>query len=168
MAKFNPGMEVGTADLAAILGRTDRWIRDLENQGVLQKTARGRYKLAASVQAYVEWRLKAEVDRRYDESDARQQIEIERARKLRLQNDEAENKLVPTDLGIAAVDFIVGILRTDLAGVPALITEDVALRRRAEDAIDQVLNSVADRFEKASAALEQGRDPLEADEALDA
>ncbi|MGE8942687.1 hypothetical protein ACO2I3_12300 [Leptospira interrogans] len=154
--------------LANVLGITERWVQQLENNGVLQKSGRGRYPLAASVQAYIAWKAESEVDRRIDPTSADEMVKQERARKLKLENDARENILVDTPAAIAAVDVIVGMLRTDLAGVPARASEDVVTRRRVEDAINDVLGAVADRLEKAGADLRAGRDPLEADATVDA
>lgn len=46
--------EVITSELAAIVGRTPQWIRQLTRDGVLRQISRGKYKLGESVQAYCE------------------------------------------------------------------------------------------------------------------
>jgi phage terminase Nu1 subunit (DNA packaging protein) len=158
---------VSAAELAAILSDkpfTDRWLRELADKGYVVRAGRARYELAASVQGYIRFIRETEVERQIGSQNARAEFEAERARKLKLENDERESILIGTPLAIAAVDYIVGTLRTDLAAVPARASEDVATRRRVENAIDDVLNSLADRFAKAGDALAQGVDPIEADE----
>lgn len=154
------------AELGRILGDppfTDRWVRELADRGYLTRVDRGLYDLEKSVKGYLRFVRETEV-RAAADTPTKSDYDRERARRLKLANDEQESKLLDTDLGVAAVELIVGMLRTDLAGVPARITEDVALRRRAEDAIDTVLAGLAGRFAKARDALRQGRDPSEADE----
>lgn len=158
---------VTAARLAGVLGGstpfTDRWLRELADRGYLVKAGRACYDLAGSVQGYIRFVRETEV-KPASSTEARTDFDFERARKLKLENDEREAKLIDIDLAIGAVDLIVGMMRTDLAGVPARITEDVELRRRAEDAIDTVLKGLAGRFAKAGADLRAGRDPSDADE----
>lgn len=47
-------IEVGTAELAVIIGKSDRWIRKITGEGILKQVSRGKYNLAAAVQAYIE------------------------------------------------------------------------------------------------------------------
>ena len=161
--------EISVKKLAAILGIGERWVQQLERQGVLKKAGHGRYHLAESVQSYIAFKVKSEVARAVpEETDAGERVKAERARKLRLENDEKELLLVQTPDAVAALDAIVGPLRADLAGVPARVTSDVVLRRQIEDAIDSVLRGFADRSAKAGADLRAGRDPLAADDEDDA
>lgn len=161
--------EISVKLLAGVLGVTERWVQQLEKQGVLKKNGRSRYDLAASVQAYIKFKVESEVARVVPEdSSPGERVKVERARKLRLENDEKELRLVQTPDAIAALDAIVGPLKADLAGVPARVTDDVAERRRIEDAIDTVLRALANRFKEACRALRSGRDPLSAGDEDDA
>lgn len=161
--------EISVKFLAQVLGVTERWVQQLEKQGVLTKTGRGRYDLAASVQAYIAFKVESEVARVTPEvTSPGERVKVERARKLQLENDERERRLVQMPDAVAALDAIVGPLRADLSGVPARVTDDVAERRRIEDAIDAALRGLADRFGKAGRALRAGRDPLAADDEDDA
>jgi translation elongation factor EF-Tu-like GTPase len=156
--------EIGTENLAKILGLTAQRVGQLTNSGALTKLRHGRYNLADAVQSYITYKLKTESDRlaRVDTTPD-QAVKIERARKLRLENDERERTLVDTGNAIMAIDVIVGPLQADLAGVPASVTDDVALRRQIEHAIHSALSGFSDRLEKAGAALRAGRDPDAAD-----
>ncbi len=156
--------QVSAKDLASVLGLTTRRLQQLAKQGVLAKTGHGKYELGRCVQAYVDWKTNSEIDRATDSSSADEQVKLERARKLRRENDEGEHRLIQTSDATAAVEMIVGGLRTDLSAVPARVTTDVAERRRIENEIDTVLGKLADRFEKVGEALQAGRDPDEADQ----
>ena len=157
--------EISVKFLAETLGIGERWVQSLEKQGVLKKSGHGRYDLAASVQAYIKFKIESEVARAIpDESSPGERVKAERARKLKFENDEKEHRLAHMSDAIAAIDAIVGPLKADLSGVPARVSDDVATRRRIEDAIDTVLRGLADRFRKAGSALREGRDPLSADD----
>lgn len=155
--------------LGSLLGITERWVRHLETQGFIVKASYGKYDLAESIQGYVRYVRESEVDGAdTPASTSREMFEAERARKLKLENDQKEGLLVETPDALAAVDLIFGEVRTSLAGLPGRITDDVAERRRIEDVIDHLLADIADRMAKAGAALEEGRDPLAADDPHDA
>ena len=161
--------EISVKFLAEVLGVGERWVQQLEKQGVIKKSGHGRYDLAASVQAYIKFKVESEVARvTPEETSPGERVKAERARKLKLENDEREHRLVATPDAIAALDAIVGPLTAGLAGVPARLSDDVAERRRIEHEIDAVLRGLADRFKKASGDLRAGRDPLSADEEDDA
>ena len=155
---------VSGAQLGSVLGLSARRVQQLGKQGVFRKSGRGQYTLAECVQGYIDWKLKSEIERRDDVTTADEQVKIERARKLRLENEQTERNLVPVSAAVAAIDVIVGPLKSDLSGVPARVTDDVAERRRIEDAINTVLTDIADRFGEACDALRSGRDPLSTDE----
>jgi hypothetical protein len=93
------------------------------------------------------------------------EVLFERARKLRLENDEREGQLASIDMMMAEWDQIIGPIKADLATVPPRVTDDIELRRRIEDGINAALNSLADRFEQGARNLQDGRDRL-ADHAL--
>jgi hypothetical protein len=136
-------------------------VRQLAAEGVLRRAEKGKYPLQPNILAYVLW-LRDE-QRKAHQGAAREEVERERARKLKNENDETERLLMRTEDAIAAVDAIVGPIKADLAGVPVRATDDILLRRKIEDAIDSVLAGLAARFEKAGADLRAGRDALEAD-----
>ncbi|WP_409560204.1 hypothetical protein [Hyphomicrobium sp. MC8b] len=160
--------EVSVTDLGKVLGVGERWVQQLDAQGILTKSARGRYPLAASVQAYTQFKVESEVARAIpEETSAGERVKAERARKLKLENDERELLLVAMPEALTALDVIVGPLKAGLAGVPARVTDDIAERRRIEDAIEVVLKDLAKRLEQAGDAMRQGRDPYSAVEAAD-
>ena len=156
-------MKVSAAHLAAILASppyTDRWLRELANKGYLVKSGRGEYELGSSVQGHIRYIREMELG---SGVSSRAAYLAERARKLKLDNDEKENLLISTELAVSAVDYIVGELRTNLAAVPAKVSDDVVARRHVESVIDDVLNAVADRFQRAGELLRQGRNPFDDD-----
>lgn len=87
-------------------------------------------------------------------------FETERTRKLKLENDETERQLIRIEDAVAAIDAIVGLIPAELSAVPARVTDDIALRRKIEDAIDNALNALSKRCFRAVADLEAGRDAL--------
>lgn len=158
---------VGTADFASLVDLTVRRIQQLVAEQVLPSAGRGQIPLAEGVRAFAKWRSESEIRAFRFDAEARQRrgdsgddLEAERTRKLRLENDETERLVIRTEEAIAALDSIVGQIPADLAAVAPRVTDDIGMRRRIEDEIDHALNGLARRLAKASADLEAGIDPL--------
>lgn len=49
-------MEVSTSDLAAIIGKSPQWVRQLTRDGVINQIGRGKYKLSDAVQAFYKFK----------------------------------------------------------------------------------------------------------------
>lgn len=45
---------MGTSELAAVIGKTPQWIRQLTREKILNQVSRGKYRLGETVQAYIE------------------------------------------------------------------------------------------------------------------
>lgn len=46
--------EVGTSEFAKLVGKSDRWIRQLTSEGILVQCGRGKYKLGETLAVYIE------------------------------------------------------------------------------------------------------------------
>ena len=160
-------MLISSAQLGALLGLTERRVQQLADEGIIANVGRGRskrYVLADAVQALLA-RAAEDAKSAPAAGTIREQFEAERARKLKLENDQAEALLIETPDAIAAIDGIFGEVRTALGGIAARFTSDLPERRRLENEIDIVLGDLASRLDKAGAALRKGGDPLDADAA---
>lgn len=168
---FDPKMLVSSKQLGAVIGITERRVQQLENESVFRsvgETRLNRYHLDEAVQALLA-KLDADAKRAAETaSTSRELFEAERARKLKLENDRNEGLLIETPDAIAAIDHIFGEVRTALAGIAPRYTEDVAERRRLDDAIDSILTDLANRLDEGITALKSGGDPLAAYAADDA
>jgi phage terminase Nu1 subunit (DNA packaging protein) len=127
----------------------------------LVKVAHGQYDLAKSFHGYARWIRETEVTPNETEVTSRAAYDAERTRKLKLENDTAEAKLIDTRLAINAVDAVVGVYQSEVHSIPARVTSDVALRRMWEIEIDRVSDGINARCERAVANLAAGRDPLD-------
>lgn len=163
---FDPHARISSSQLAEVLGLTERRVQQLEAEGVFRNVGEGRSKRFVLSDAVRAWKEKSEIEA--DEaiqsaSTSREAFEFERARKMKLENDQREALLIETPDALAAIDLIVGQITTGLAGIPARYTDDLAERRKLEELHADVLRELSDRHEQAGAALREGRDPLEAD-----
>lgn len=165
-------MQVSTEDLAQVLGLTPRRLQQLENTGVLVRLAHGEWDLAASVQAYVQHRVKGQTDRRRrstgEPGSAEAKLKAAKAGREELKLAQEMGELIPTEEAIAILDEVIGTLRADLAGVPARLTREMTWREKIEAEIDAALGRSADLFAKRAEALQPRSEPDQAAEADDA
>lgn len=152
--------------LASVLGVTDRWVRELEKQGVFARIDRGRYDLAACVQAFIAWKLEAEVDR--SATSTNDTLRAAREREVNQRVAVRAGTLMEVAEHHAVVSEIFGLLKAELTGTPARITRDLALRPAIESEINASLNRAADRIEAKAADLDAGRVDASAEAADDA
>ena len=143
----------------ALLTITDRWVRTLVERGFIPVPIDGRVQLAAAVAGYVK-SLKDEGRRNSNvatasrkQEMATQEIELRIAQRLRI--------LTPTEDTFAAIDAIIGPLKSELVGLPSRITRDLELREKIESELDGALGRASIRIEETRAAFSAGLDPLE-------
>lgn len=94
MKSIDP-LRVSTQDLASILGLTPETIRLRKNDGTLRDLGQGKYDLAVSVQAYIDYVVRGRAAESV--ASAKSITERERARKLKLENDRAVKDLLETE-----------------------------------------------------------------------
>ena len=141
-------IELSSAQMAVVLGVTERRVRQLAADGIVRKAQkRGRYRLVPSVAGYC-----ASLEKGQDVG----LDEIRRERLLRLQMERAqqERTLITMEEAGAVVDRLTGEFVAMLNGLPARITNDIRERRRQEAIIDQVRQSLTDKFSELTQELE--------------
>lgn len=161
-------MQVTTPDLAVILGVTERRVQQLEAAGVFAKAGHGEWDLPAAVQAYIRHRVAAKTKRTATAGKAEEKLKAAKAAREELKLNVERAALIGTDEALQALDEIMGPLRADLAGVPARVTREMALRDKIENEIDAALGRAADTLAARGAAIRSRGDLGEAAEADDA
>lgn len=79
----------GSADTAKILGISIRWLQKLTQDGILVKEGQGKYEIAKTVQAFVEWKVS-----QAKESDKEElNFKVEKTLLTRAQRKKAEMEL---------------------------------------------------------------------------
>lgn len=149
--------EISLKELADLCNLTERRVNQLSDAGVFVKLGRGLFRRSGVAGAYADYRVKSEMDRRSDGATSRDQFEAERARKLKMENDRREGLLIETPEALAALDVMVGDLRTALSAIPSRYTGDVGERRRLEDEIDKALGQLAEKWQQIGDDLQAGR-----------
>lgn len=145
---------VGTIDVqtaAKLLMISDERVRQLVKMGYIERAEKGRYLLVACVQGYIRF-LKDE-ERRSSKTAASSRKDDARTREIELRIAEREHRLVDVEESEAIVSEIIGMIRSGLAGLPARVTRDVALRRKLKSEIDGLLSKCAARADEAAASV---------------
>lgn len=145
---------------AKLLLCTEQWITKLCRDGFIPRPSRGMVPLVDAVQGYFRYRDAKDAKRMQSASDSR--VKDMRADELALRIEERTQALIKKAeaAAVAVVDDIAGVLRSDLSALPARVTNDVALRRKIEDGIDEAFDVASRRAGQRAAGLRAGRASL--------
>jgi phage terminase Nu1 subunit (DNA packaging protein) len=149
---IDPKTVITGSSLAAILGLTARHVADLGDRGVVKRDAAGGYRLHDSVKSYVAF-VKADNKNR-TKTVSNRRLQDARARGVEIKNAKEERRLIETGEALACLDEVVGPLRSDLDGLPAMVTRDLAVRRKIEGALAEIFKRNSARLAAQAAALE--------------
>ncbi|OPG98439.1 hypothetical protein B2I21_08800 [Chryseobacterium mucoviscidosis] len=110
---------VTTGQLAAILGKTTRWVNELDREGVLKKESRGKFVLAQAVQDYIEHVLGGKEDSKKPKLiDFKTEHEKTRAEKAALELEQYKGNLhAAADVEVLLSDLIL-TTKSRLSGIP--------------------------------------------------
>jgi hypothetical protein len=135
------------------------------NEGILKRSADGRFDLDACRVAYIRW-LRA-APQRHARSGASTRAQELKVQKLELDLAREHGRLIEIEEVEAAVQDILSTYVAELRGVPAAATRDIELRRTVEGKLRDAIERCRSRFDQALAALRRG-EPIIEDEAADA
>ena len=146
---------VSAATLAECFRITDRQVRRLAEEGVVVKDARGRYRLAESVQGFLAHALagQSSANEPADLIEARRQLLVEQARAAKRRND-IEDKTLWTDATVQ--DLVTGTyavtvqrleaLPSRYAGRLAGMTDTALIRTMLRDEVHSIRTAIAQGF----------------------
>ncbi|WP_244908254.1 hypothetical protein [Paenibacillus campinasensis] len=144
--------EVITSELAAIVGKTPQWIRQLTRDGVLKQVGRGKYLLAEAVQAYCEHVSGGKEDdkkpRFIDEKTEHERIKKEKAA---LELAEMQGELHRSADVEAVMNDMLGAFRQRIRAIPMRLAPELigqgelnVIKGRLSAALDEALAELAD------------------------
>jgi phage terminase Nu1 subunit (DNA packaging protein) len=144
--------EITAAQLAAILGVARSHITRLKQHGKLTPNAKGKFDLGAAVREYIAF-LKAG---KYAAvvSDRRAKLLAQQERRLTLQNDENEGKLITIEEFDQVLTFVISTMATALNGfgsrhaaVLAGMSDAAQVKRYLDSELDRVRAAAAKTLE---------------------
>jgi phage terminase Nu1 subunit (DNA packaging protein) len=110
-----------TADLAQLLGLTERAITKLATKRIFRRVTEGVFDLPDSVQAYLAYREGVVADQhgQGDFGRARAALFLERSRLTRLRREEVEGTLVPVAQFVAGWSQVCAVFRNKMLAIPS-------------------------------------------------
>lgn len=150
-------MEISTSDLASIVGKTSRWIRQLTSEKVLKQSGRGKYILSEAVQAYIEHVSGgSKGDGKPTYTDHKTEHERIKAEKAALELEQMKGNLhaaadvdrLLADLIITTKSRLLGVpdrIATECDNEPAEVVEGI-VRREIETALSALAKYTPDQI----------------------
>jgi phage terminase Nu1 subunit (DNA packaging protein) len=155
-----------TSELAAVIGKSPQWVRQLTRDGVLKQVGRGKYILGESIQAYIEHAYGGKEEdnkpRYIDEKTELTRIKKEQAelelKRMRGELHEAEDvEIVMQDMLSAFRAKILSIptkLSPQLVGMTEINSIQGVLKAAMREALSELSNYDAEAFHEGQARVD--------------
>ena len=148
-------MIVGLADAQRLIRKSETHVLMLVRAGFLKKVGTGRYRVADVAQAALKFRESE--DRQSSQTTETRRVQTARAKEIELRTARAQGKLIDVDDLEAWMAEVLGMFRSQLWGLPAASTRDLALRAEIQRHLDDALDGIEQHFKKAAGGFDQGR-----------
>lgn len=140
-------MIVQTGELAVIIGKSDRWIRQLTTDGVLKQVSRGKYYLAETIQSYAEHVAGGkEEDNKPRLVDHKTEHERIKTEKAALELAELKGELHRSDDVEMVMNDMLSRFRQKVRAIPSRVAPDIVdeqnlqvIKGKMSSAIDEAL-----------------------------
>lgn len=147
MNKITPETEVSQKELACVLGITGRYIRQLVEDGQLDKVRDGRFNLCDAVQRYISIKSKADnseeaAKMERAKSKAEVQLKASKAMMAKMQVDELNGTLHRAEDVAAMTEDLIYEIRGALIALPGRLAIDVAAAGTAAEASEVIRKEV--------------------------
>ena len=145
--KITPETEVSQKELACVLGITGRYIRQLVEDGQLDKVRDGHYRLCDAVQQYVAFKSKTDnseeaVKLERARRTAEVQLKASKATVAKLQADELKGTMHRAEDVAAMTEDLIYEIRGALIALPGRLAVDVAAVSTAAEASEVIRKEV--------------------------
>lgn len=151
---FNPNAAISIDTAASLLGITAERVRQLVKSGHVQKIGRGRVTVAGAVQGYCGFLRESAYAAARPASLQRSQDA--RAREIEQRIAMRDRQLIPIEDAIMALDKVVGVANAELSGLPARITRDMGIRKKAEAEVHGSRKRISKALAEMSGAAKTG------------
>lgn len=143
--KITIDTEVSTSELACVLGITARYVRQLTEDGVLEKIKQGRYRLCASVQKYIGSReTVTEDDAKLEKAKRAAEVTLKtsKAHIAKMEADELRGKMHRSEDVEAMTADLIYTIRGALLALPGRLAVDVSATGSSAEAAEIIRKEV--------------------------
>lgn len=153
--KITSETEVSTTELACVLGITGRRIRQLAEDGVLDKQGQGKFDLCKSVKRYIDYLTREAVD----EDDAKLEkakrqsettLKVSKAEIARLEMKELQGKMHRSEDVAAMTEDLIFTIRSMLVALPGRLAIDACTASTPAEASEVIRKEVFSVMEELS------------------
>lgn len=151
--------EILTSELAAVVGKSPQWIRQLTREGVLDQVSRGKYLLGDSVQAYIKHVEGESSDGKISYRDEKAEHERIKKEMAMLELEEKRKNLHTTDDVQHAWGMLLVEFRRSMTGLPPKLANELSYMTDAREIrifLEEKINTALQQLAK--------YDPLSSDE----
>jgi len=144
--KITTDTEVSTSELACVLGITARYVRQLTEDGQLEKVKQGRYALCDSVQRYISSKeAVSEDDAKLDKAKKAAEVTLKtsKAHIAKMEADELRGKMHRSEDVEAMTEDMIYTIRGSLLALPGRLAVDVAAVKSPAEAAEVIRREVA-------------------------
>lgn len=144
--KITVDTEVSPTELACVLGITARHIRRLAEDGVLEKSQKGRYKLCASVKQYIASKEDAtEDDAKLEKAKKAAEVTLKtsKAHIAKMEANELRGRMHRSEDVEAMTADLIYTIRGSLLALPGRLAVDVAAVKTPAEAAEVIRREVA-------------------------
>ena len=144
--KITVDTEVSPTELACVLGITARHSRRLAEDGVLEKSQKGRYKLCASVKRYIDSKEDVtEDDAKLEKAKKAAEVTLKtsKAHIAKMEADELRGKMHRSEDVEAMTADLIYTIRGSLLALPGRLAVDVAAVKTPAEAAEVIRREVA-------------------------
>jgi hypothetical protein len=153
---------VPASALARHLGLSVGRIHKLAAEGVIPRLAAGGFDQDVCRLRYIKY-ISTE-GRRTKDSDAKTRAQEARTRRIEMQVRREEGETIDLTETEEVFEDVLGTYRSELAGVPASCSRDLALRETMEGKLNEAISRCKRRFSEKMAALKEGGEVFVDDE----
>ena len=153
--KITPETEVSTTELACVLGITGRRIRQLAEDGVLDREGQGKFNLPLSVKRYIDYLTREAVDEEEAKLEkAKRQSEttlkVSKAEIARLEMKELQGKMHRSEDVAAMTEDLIFTIRSMLVALPGRLAIDACTASTPAEASEVIRKEVFSVMEELS------------------
>ena len=146
-SRITPETEVSQKELACVLGITGRYIRQLVEDGQLNKVRDGRFLLCDAVQRYISLKSKADSSKEaakieLAKNTAEVQLKASKAMIAKMQVDELKGQMHRAEDVAALTEDLIYEIRSALIALPGRVAIDVAAVNTSAEASEIIRKEV--------------------------